>query len=205
MTNIRGITKDPENTWLFSDPHFDHANIIKYCMRPFTYVGDMNFTLLRNYKKCVNSESLVFFLGDMAFGRDSRSPKFWLDQLYTVRRFVYLKGSHDHGIRPTNTPDYYDTATLVVRELEITLAHDYEILIPLNNWVIHGHNHDRRPFFDRAHKRINVSCDVTGFAPVQLSFILELIADKTTHLINTIPQMIQANDNAFQKFLQNNS
>ena len=58
-------------TWLFSDPHFDHANIIRYCERPFKDVEEMNETLLRNYRELVGPDDGVYFLGDMAFGRNS--------------------------------------------------------------------------------------------------------------------------------------
>ena len=58
---------NPRNTFLFSDPHFDHANIIRYCKRPFKNVELMNKTILNNYNKVVKDNSLVFFLGDMAF------------------------------------------------------------------------------------------------------------------------------------------
>ena len=184
MNTITKTIRDPENTWLFSDPHFDHANIIQYCTRPFTHIGDMNFELLKNYKKCVNSKSLVFFLGDMAFGRQSRTPKFWVEQLYPVKEFIYIKGSHDHGIRPTNTTDCHMVVTLIITTLEnpyIHLVHDHEVLGATDDWVIHGHTHNNTPFFDRVHKRVNVSCDVTGFAPVQLSTILKLIADEVVN------------------------
>ena len=160
---------EPENTFLFSDPHFDHANIIKYCKRPFKSVEEMNETILRNYNKVVRDDSLLIFLGDMSFGRGSRPAKYWLQQL-KGQRIIYIKGSHDHGIRPTNTNDCYDMVILGT----LHLIHNYED-IQTPEWVIHGHNHNNRPLLNRKHKRINVSCDVTRFSPISLDSILELI------------------------------
>ena len=191
QTNIRGAILNPENTFLFSDPHFDHRNIIKCCSRPFRDVDEMNNTILNNYFKTVRQDSLVFFLGDMSFGRDSKPPKFWLHQLQT-RRLIYLKGSHDHGVRPTNTLDCYDVATIMSPTLHtnIHLIHDYERLETTNDWIIHGHNHNNRPFFDRANKRVNVSVDVTNFEPVSLAFVYALIDDVVVKRINDLTTFI---------------
>ena len=170
--------KDEKSTYLVSDTHFDHKNIIKYCNRPFSSVEEMNEVILNNWKDTINDDDLVFFLGDMAFGRGSKKPKWWLSQL--PGRIVYLKGSHDQGIRPTSTGLNAISVSLSVimkvKGLKIYLVHD-PINIPndWDGWAIHGHNHNNRPFLDIDNKRINVSLDVTDFKPVKLDYILDII------------------------------
>lgn len=40
--------KETSNLFLTSDSHFNHANIIKFCNRPFDSVEEMNETLISN-------------------------------------------------------------------------------------------------------------------------------------------------------------
>lgn len=51
--------------WIISDTHFGHANIIKYCNRPFTNVTTMNATLIRNWKALVKNDDTIWHLGDV--------------------------------------------------------------------------------------------------------------------------------------------
>ena len=55
------------NTFFTSDTHFGHANIIKYCNRPFSSLEEMNSTIIRNWNEMVKPEDTVFFLGDFCF------------------------------------------------------------------------------------------------------------------------------------------
>lgn len=40
---------DAEHTFFTSDTHFNHANIIRFCNRPFKDVNQMNEVLIENY------------------------------------------------------------------------------------------------------------------------------------------------------------
>ena len=156
---------NPKNTFLFSDPHFDHANIIRFSHRPFKSVKEMNNTILRNYNKIVKDNSLVYFLGDMAHGRKSRLASYWLNQLRG--HVIYLKGNHDkRGYRET---------VIHVDELYFKLSHFPDNRGNWVGWMIHGHVHEKRPFIDYNAKMINVSVDVTDFKPVRLSEIIKRI------------------------------
>ena len=156
---------NPKNTFLFSDPHFDHANIIRYCHRPFKSVEEMNKKILRNYNKVVKDDSLVFFLGDIAFGRNARPANYWFNQLRG--HVIYFKGNHDRR--------GYREKVIHVDRHYFKLSH-----FPTNRgdwvgWMIHGHVHDKRPFIDYDAKMINVSVDVTDFKPVRLSEVIKRI------------------------------
>ena len=52
------------NTRFTSDYHFKHANIIKYCHRPFQNVEEMNETIITNHNARVLEDDMVFDLGD---------------------------------------------------------------------------------------------------------------------------------------------
>jgi len=179
--------EESKNIWLYSDPHFGHNNIIKYCNRPFANVNDMNETLLNNYKKVINDKSLVYFLGDISFGRQERKeqiPKWWVEQL-PGNIVTYIKGSHDHGIRPTmaSYPKNVQKVLLVdyiqVEGIIFCLTHEPVYVVmeddPKFDWNIHGHVHNNRSMWNTIKKSINVSVEVTSYSPVLLYDIISII------------------------------
>lgn len=56
--------------WVFSDPHFGHDNIIRYCNRPFKNIKEMDNQLVTNYNRLVRPHDVVYFLGDIGFKLD---------------------------------------------------------------------------------------------------------------------------------------
>ena len=65
--------------WFSADLHFGHANIIRYCDRPFADVDEMNWRLVRRWNATVAPTDEVWVLGDVAMGRlDDSLP--WCDR-----------------------------------------------------------------------------------------------------------------------------
>lgn len=170
---------EAERIWFTSDPHYDHANIIEYCHRPFRSIRQMNAVLRRNWNATIRPEDLVYFVGDMSFGRPSRSPRWWVKRLNG--RKVYIKGSHDRGIHPSSKIPGVSRVSEIER-----LAVDGVAFLVVHNpsstavngwtgWVIHGHLHNTKPFCDFRDKRINVSVEVTGYKPVSLARIIDAV------------------------------
>lgn len=52
--------------FLTSDTHFNHANIIKYCKRPFASAEEMDETIIERWNKLVHPMDTVYHLGDFA-------------------------------------------------------------------------------------------------------------------------------------------
>jgi calcineurin-like phosphoesterase family protein len=152
-------------TWFYSDPHFDHHNIISYCNRPFYDTEQMNNYLLCEYNIRVQHTDTVYFLGDMSFGKGANPPKYWLSQLNG--QVTYIKGNHDEGIEA----DGYQW--LEISGKKVLLIHDPNeaMLVPDYNgeWIIHGHTHHYTPPYQD--RKINVSCDIVGLRPVTLAYI----------------------------------
>lgn len=74
-----------------SDTHFGHANIIKYCGRPFASVKEMDEVLVQKWNDTVTSKDTVYHLGDIAMGdwAISRANLFKLNG-----QIFYLTGNH---------------------------------------------------------------------------------------------------------------
>ena len=87
------ITQLTNNIWFTADTHFSHANIIKYCARPFDNVEGMDRTLITNWNKVVEPKDIVYHLGDFCF----RNPERYLNALNGYIYFIY--GNHDKKLR----------------------------------------------------------------------------------------------------------
>ena len=77
--------------WFTSDTHFGHANVIKYCKRPYKDVTEMNEMLVVNWNSVVKPDDTVYFLGDF-------SLSFTAVETYTKRlmgRKIMIAGNHD--------------------------------------------------------------------------------------------------------------
>jgi len=139
----------------------------------------MNEVMLTNWNKMVMPNDIVYFLGDMCFGRGSRKPRWWLDQLNG--RIVYIRGSHDLGTSTIsaapNVLRVVNSEIITVNTLVFLLVHDVSdpTVNGWDNWIIHGHSHDKRPFIDTAEKTVNVSVEVTGYKPVDMKYIIKTI------------------------------
>jgi calcineurin-like phosphoesterase family protein len=78
-----------------SDTHFNHANIIKYCGRPFASAEEMDREMIARWNSVVRPEDTVYHLGDFAMGK----PSDWsaiVGRLNGARKILII-GSHDRS------------------------------------------------------------------------------------------------------------
>ncbi len=81
-----------DNIWFSSDAHFMHANIIKYCRRPFELASQMDEALIAKWNELVSSNDLVFYLGDFSMSKEAYTQI--LPRLHFKKMFFIL-GNHD--------------------------------------------------------------------------------------------------------------
>ncbi|MFB6171102.1 MAG: metallophosphoesterase [Haloarculaceae archaeon] len=153
-------------TYVASDLHLDHRNVIEYCDRPFESVTEMNDALVERWNAVVDPDETVLFLGDLVpFEDREHVVQGWLNEL--DGQFVFVRGNHDEAV----SIESHEQLTLEVAEFELYLTH-YPEDVPADwdGWAVYGHHHnndpDRYPFVDPAARRVNVSIELLGFEPV---------------------------------------
>lgn len=79
--------------WVTADQHFGHANIIRYCNRPFDNVERMDDALVEAWNAHVKPRDTVYHLGDLAYGKGSSEAEVYLSRLHG--RISLVPGNHD--------------------------------------------------------------------------------------------------------------
>jgi calcineurin-like phosphoesterase family protein len=173
------VVHGPDKIFLIADLHLGHANIIRYCSRPFVHedVAVMDRVLIANWNYCIAPKDRVYFLGDLRYGRDARSEAEYRALLNG--NITFIAGNHDTLFSTVTVPK----AELTCDGIRFLLVHDpADAPADFDGWVIHGHHHNNDlrafPFIDIAGKRVNVSAEVLGYAPVSLREICRIIREQ---------------------------
>ena len=90
--NFKYTEEEAKKIFFTSDTHFGHANIIKYCKRPFASIEENNQEIIRRWNEKVPEDGIVFHLGDVGFGNRSDTDEI----LRQLNGTIYLViGNHD--------------------------------------------------------------------------------------------------------------
>ncbi len=131
-------------TWVYSDPHFYHKNIVKFTnfdgtpMRPWDDVNDMTEEMIQWYNEVVDDQDRVYILGDVAFS--STHMRNVCSRL--KGRKCLVPGNHD-PVKMRKYFDLFDDVRGYVQRSGFIMSH-----IPIHpgsmgRWKlnIHGHLH----------------------------------------------------------------
>jgi calcineurin-like phosphoesterase family protein len=150
--------------------YFNHANIIKYCARPFDGVNTMNAAMVANWNARVTEADTVVFLGD--FGMGPAGPlKYIRDHLNG--HIIFVAGNHDYKkkwevfLKPTDQLIQLK-GNRFYRYENLVLSHyppEDDSWRSMGELWLHGHVHGA---YTRIGDAINVGVDVWGFTPVSL-------------------------------------
>jgi len=167
----------PDDIFLIADLHLGHANIIRYCSRPFLVsdVREMDHVLIKNWNYTISPLNRVYYLGDLRYGKDALSALQYRKKLKGC--ITFIEGNHDDpelGAVPR--------VMLKYRGFTFLLVHDpASAPEEFDGWIIHGHHHNNDlrdyPFIDFEHRRINVSAEVIGYVPENLNTLCTILED----------------------------
>ena len=163
--------------FFMADLHLGHANIIRYCSRPFRFpdAGEMDRVLTGNWNATIAPGDRAFFVGDLRYGRDAAPATEYASLL--AGSIMFIHGNHD-----TDLPGSVESVTIEYGGLQFFIIHDPDNASPdFEGWIIHGHHHNNNlrefPFINFRKRHVNVSAEVIGYAPVTLREITCRIQD----------------------------
>jgi calcineurin-like phosphoesterase family protein len=154
-----------------ADQHYGHANIIRFCGRPFASVEEMDRELIRRHNEVVGPEDIVVHAGDFAY-RSSRAPQSYLQELNG--QHILVRGSHD---------SWLDDRSREILELQIegqfvVVCHYAMRRWPRSHygsWQLHGHSHGT---LDPIGKQWDIGVDNNEFYPVSFTRVQEIMSER---------------------------
>ena len=160
-------------TWLISDTHFGHKNIIKYTGRPFQTVKEMDDRIIANWNSVVKSNDVILHLGDFALG-NLEDQQSYLKQLNGIKKLVM--GNHDR----LKVKDYYDMGFAEVYRYPIIIENIIFSHRPLDNLIVgslynvHGHIHEKQ---SPSANHLNISVEHTNYSPISLNWVKKKLVE----------------------------
>lgn len=165
-----------------SDTHFGHANVIRFCDRPFSSVEEMDEALIENWNNRVTNNDTVYILGDFIF-RAKEAPEVYLKRLRGKKHLII--GNHDKDwMKKCDLQKYFKS----VHELwntsdgkrALTLFHRPMLSWPHENrvYMVHGHIHnntqtDDWKFIWTKDRMLNAGVDINNYMPVTFEEMLD--------------------------------
>ena len=101
----------PEQTYITSDLHLYHTNIIKYCNRPFEYsskgCAEMNEFILKKFDE-LPEDCLIWNFGDVYLNLHLEESKIMNDimRMKKNRKMNLILGNHDFRAKKKPFPNY---------------------------------------------------------------------------------------------------
>ena len=158
----------PESTWVWSDLHLGHDNIIRYTNRPFADAAQMDACLYDNWEGTVGNDDDLVFVGDVAM-RSAVGPHTWqrVRDATGAKKHLVI-GNHDltgAGRLRIDGFDMIGAVLFVDGDPPLVFTHIPLTDVPEGCVNVHGHTHDETP---RTTPHINVSVEQLDYRPVAL-------------------------------------
>lgn len=168
-------------TFIISDTHFGHENIISYCNRPFETVEQMDDEMIKRWNSVVGKEDIVYHLGDFALG-NKESIKNYKNKLNGRIRLVL--GNHDHLRFNTYYELEFDRVydRPIVLEDSYILSHSPKINTDIQTSLfvnIYGHIHTDVNYPNVTNCSFCACCERMNYTPIEFDKIKKLIKERT--------------------------
>ena len=191
-----GATLTPQAgtaTWLWSDLHLHHRNIIRYCSRPFHSVEEMNNELLCAWRDTVAAADTIVCGGDVALAGSLRGGREGSVTLMPGRKLL-VRGNHDFDRRGKPAPTGIRNTSmslLIEGDPPLLVTHIPMTRVPAGGVNVYGHTHNNeRP---REGRYVNICVEQTGYRPLRLEDVRRLaagrLADPRPRAATTLEEM----------------
>ena len=164
-----------KDVFFTSDTHFGHANIIKYCSRPFDSVQEMNEVLIQNWNSVVKPGDKIYHLGDVFMGMSQDDFKRMWPRLNGKKRLIV--GNHDN-VKFLAAGGFFEKIMLwrVWQDKGLLFTHVpihqdsiHERIVTSGGVNVHGHTHTNGSP-DGPYKC--VCTELTNYTPVHLEELI---------------------------------
>ena len=175
--STEGTTLTPEEgsaTWLWSDLHLHHRNIIQHCSRPFGSVEEMNNELLCAWRDTVSAEDTIICGGDVALAGTLRGGRDGSMRLMPGRKLL-VRGNHDFDRRGKPAETGIDNASmtlLIEGDPPLLVTHIPMTWVPSETVNVYGHTHNNEP--PREGRYVNICVEQTAYRPLPLEAVRRL-------------------------------
>jgi calcineurin-like phosphoesterase family protein len=165
-----------------SDEHIGHRNVLKFCNRPFSDLGEMKDKLISNHNSVVKPGDRVYHLGDM-FWR-TVPVKEALDYRYALNgEHYFIWGNHDELVERNLILSKSFVWCRDVENLKVEgyppiwlshYAHRVWNGSHRGTWHLYGHSHsqlqEQNPTgaMDESPLSFDVGVDAVGYFPVSI-------------------------------------
>lgn len=162
-------------TFIISDTHIGHKNIILYENRPFADLNQMQKEIIKNWNSVVTNDDKIFHLGDVCFGNKEIAKDF-ISKL-NGKKYLIM-GNHDksHSVKW-----WLESGFIWVSKYPIIYRNFYILShepIYINSWIpminIHGHMHSGRM---ESNQYVNISCECVDYTPMDFDEIKKSTAN----------------------------
>jgi len=153
--------------FVISDTHFNHANIIRYCNRPFSSTEEMDKTMIKNWNETVSNKDIVIHLGDFGLGNKEYIASI-ISQLNGKK--ILIMGNHDNWTESFYREAGFHTVSRfpIVYDGFYIMSHAPLVLSETTPYFnCYGHIHNDNRYIDNATSKC-FSVERTGYRPVLL-------------------------------------
>lgn len=169
------------NTYITSDIHFFHRNILKLeaISRPMETIEEMNEVIIFNWNNKISKNDLVYILGDVSFGKRGNTVEI-LERLNGEK--ILIEGNHDkellrHKEFRNCFKEIYKLLEIKFNKQDYTLCH-YPMMAwnksHINSFQLFGHLHS---VWKGNNQQLNVGMDCHNLTPINFDDIPGLLSE----------------------------
>lgn len=167
------------STWVVSDTHFYHENIIKYCSRPYANAVEMNEDMIAKWNAVIGKDDIVWHLGDFAFGSKDHVKEI-VSRLNG--RINLVMGNHDHH----KVSFYYESGFHRVYDHPVLVSNFFILSHEPVQWVkdgdvyanVFGHVHDQELYRDFTSNSFCACVERIGYAPIRWTDMIDKMREE---------------------------
>ena len=154
-----------------STSYYGHANIIKYCNRPFSSIEEMDEEIIKRHNEVAPSDGTVIHAGDFTLANVEIANQY-------IKRLnghhIFLRGSHDKWLK-ANTR-VHEIWCNKIEDLYVVICH-YAMRVwarsHYNSILLFGHSHGK---LEPIGKQLDIGVDLHNFYPYSFEEIKSIMA-----------------------------